>query len=542
MMSLACASPRGEGSGTRGEGGQGTRLRCSSFIARSSRPYSLALSPSARRSGITLTEILIAIMILGVGLVSLATLFPIGLLRLRDATRWSRSATLFETAASDAISRGLLSPNSFLAADYTNYYLNPNAPPYWYQTATSRYNPLIQDTAFYGGDWTVGAYTGAGGLGSAPYTQQLISGATLPVIPGGGLPFAYDPLWRYQTYSATNGTNGYYIGDTFEARFGYGLTTIRTDSDGHPPSAYGLQRLTNFNQIAVMPQSVYVPNIFVSQEDLVWQDPKVESYTINGISKANGGIGITAPSPLVPDLSPPASAGQGANGGSPSLDWRYSWMFTGQLSNAGNASTFTGNIVIFENRAFTISAPTNAPFTPAAHFGSYQVEGELVVEGVFGYSGNIVGANGPGTTPGYGTGADRTVLLRWPSGPTGMPDPVVRPGDWIADVTYERNATTMFTRFYGFGAKGTYTGLSNWANKGEWDNLPAQRCFWYQVQKANQPTTDPTLAGYRSMVVYVNQNLQARTVLGSPGAPKFINAALIAPNVVNVIPTTVFVR
>ena len=38
--------------------------------------------------GITLTEILIAIMILGVGLVSLATLFPIGLLRLRDATRY----------------------------------------------------------------------------------------------------------------------------------------------------------------------------------------------------------------------------------------------------------------------------------------------------------------------------------------------------------------------------------------------------------------------------------------------------------------------
>ena len=46
----------------------------------------IAREPHARsRRGITLTEILIAIMILGVGLVSLATLFPIGLLRLRDA-------------------------------------------------------------------------------------------------------------------------------------------------------------------------------------------------------------------------------------------------------------------------------------------------------------------------------------------------------------------------------------------------------------------------------------------------------------------------
>ena len=37
-----------------------------------------------RRAGITLTEILISIMILGIGMVSLATLFPIGLLRLRE--------------------------------------------------------------------------------------------------------------------------------------------------------------------------------------------------------------------------------------------------------------------------------------------------------------------------------------------------------------------------------------------------------------------------------------------------------------------------
>ena len=46
------------------------------------------------RRGITLTEILISILIMGVGLVSLATLFPIGLLRLREAQRQTRSAYL----------------------------------------------------------------------------------------------------------------------------------------------------------------------------------------------------------------------------------------------------------------------------------------------------------------------------------------------------------------------------------------------------------------------------------------------------------------
>jgi prepilin-type N-terminal cleavage/methylation domain-containing protein len=47
-----------------------------------------------RRSGVTLLEVLIAIFILGVGLVSLATLFPIGLTRLANAARNSRSALL----------------------------------------------------------------------------------------------------------------------------------------------------------------------------------------------------------------------------------------------------------------------------------------------------------------------------------------------------------------------------------------------------------------------------------------------------------------
>ena len=38
-------------------------------------------------------------MILGIGLVSLATLFPIGLLRLREAQRQSRSAFLSESVS-----------------------------------------------------------------------------------------------------------------------------------------------------------------------------------------------------------------------------------------------------------------------------------------------------------------------------------------------------------------------------------------------------------------------------------------------------------
>src|SRR5271166_1665061 len=88
-----------------------------------------SLAPS--RAGITLTEVLLGIMILGVGLVSLATLFPIGLLRLRQAQRLSRSAYLVESAAADVAARGLLNPSSFAYADFLNV-LNAPILPRWY--------------------------------------------------------------------------------------------------------------------------------------------------------------------------------------------------------------------------------------------------------------------------------------------------------------------------------------------------------------------------------------------------------------------------
>ena len=65
-------------------------------------------------------------MILGIGLVSLATLFPIGLLRLRDATRYTRSALLLQTAAADASSRGLFYGPSFQYAETST-----TSSPHW---------------------------------------------------------------------------------------------------------------------------------------------------------------------------------------------------------------------------------------------------------------------------------------------------------------------------------------------------------------------------------------------------------------------------
>ena len=102
-------------------------------------------------------------------------------------------------------------------------------------------------------------------------------------------------------------------------------------------------------------------------------------------------------------------------------------MITAQQNNSANGAAFEGNIVVFENRPFSIDNGV--------------VAGETVVEGVFGASSNVWPKGGPG----YGAGVDRTVLLRWFAT---QPDPVVKVGDFIADVTYERNQTVVLSRFF----------------------------------------------------------------------------------------------
>jgi type II secretory pathway pseudopilin PulG len=485
--------------------------------------------PRSGSAGITLTEILISIMILGIGLVSLATLFPIGLLRLREGARYTRSAYLAESAAADMAARGLLNSNSFTFADRLN--VSPNYTlPIWYPTFANPtvpggYSPLIQDSGF-------GAIAATPAYGPfIPYNPANPDPNAGISARGNGLPFAYDPLWRFQTGIYLDPINN----TTPEARFGSGIHTMRTESDGHFASAHGLQRLTNFNRFSVtvagtvypvMTSAASIPSIFISPEDYIWQEGANASY----VMASDLTTPVVTPSPVLPDMNLAQYKDSTGTIVIPTFtnDWRFSWMVTAQQASSATGAAFDGNLVIFENRPFSITHVQNL----TANY--FQVDGETVVEAVYGASKNVFPVGGPG----YGAGADRTVLLRWPNT---QADPVVKVGDWFADVTYERNENLVVSRF---SQTGTWPviGVPNPLNNNEWDNLPAQRCFWYQILKLNPPADDPNLAGYRSMTVYVDRKLNAKTLLNGTGQPIFQNAALICPFVVNVIPQTFFVR
>jgi hypothetical protein len=450
------------------------------------------------RAGITLTEILISIMIMGVGLISLATLFPLGILRFRAAAWNSRSALLRDTAISDLQARNLLVKSSF--------------PATWYS-----FDPLSQDPL----DPLAPVFNTALAI---PFSAD---GGAFRTDAGPGLPFCYDPLWR-QLSGVKPRTAATAALKPPEARFANGIGFLRTDPDGGIASAAGLQRITNlpvldqwgtaFANATPVPAKTasdwfkMVGDVFASPDDLVYQKSSANVNAFQGQGN-----------PLAVDLSTtdPFTGLQ-----VPMNDWTYTWMFTGQQTQVGSqvgtalpegSSDFVGNVVVFYNRPFGIE--------------NGFANGEQVVEAIWGYSTNVVGfANAAtGGTNFYPNGDNRQVLLRWPAT---QPDPDVRLGRWIADVTYERT----FALDVGL-PKGRFAGAQ----------YPGQRCNWYRIARKTTPEADlkgfPGDPGpYRRMVVTLDSPVQAKTPVVSTGtsvSPAHIEAALISPHAINVFPAAI---
>ncbi len=405
------------------------------------------------RPGITLTEILISIMILGIGMVSLATLFPIGLLRIRAAEQASSSVKTGKLAINEIGVRNLFDKANF------NFYSGLVGVP-------------------------IDVWTTDGGPGAVPGPPILYNGVQR--FYGAGLPVAYDPLW-WSVIGRTPTLNNF--------RFGASTYTMTADPAGSTsrPAADGLQRLTG-SSVPLGP----LEGIFVAPDNFVTQP--------NGGPNMPPPTGPAAPaeltgaSPLVPDLS----------SGNLQFDYAYTWMFTGQQSDAGDYSVFDGSIVVFNNRPFGVEGTT--------------VTGERVVEAVFAPG----KPNAAAPTYTYSTGDPRVVWLRWPNT---QPDPAVAVGSWIADVTYGASPADDNARNGNLPPPPT-------------PSYPHQRCFWYQVARRADADVDPTNNAFRRMTVTLASPVRAKTLLRNDGSgtPAYTNAALLCPSVVNVFPRTFYNR
>ncbi|GAC1335715.1 MAG: hypothetical protein NVSMB14_03170 [Isosphaeraceae bacterium] len=435
-------------------------------------------------AGITLVEILISILIMGIGLISVASLFPIALLRVRDAQRNQRSVLLAKSAESEILARDMLNLQ-------------------WFTNSYYAYDPFAM--------------------------EGIQGGANLAAFPGygPGLPICYDPLW-WEVVDQSRGVNP----SNFDGRFGAatdlkGNAMVRSTANEQSPSAFGLPRLTNFMSVAnpavqnlanygvIWPftypiGTVNSPDvggqIFASQDDPVLQKDGPPSAQ----NPQYAGVG----SPIIPAFTP-INQGNGVILPQTSNDWQYSWMFTGRRTDVNDLTVYNGEIVLFQNRAFGI-APVSTP-----NGGALNVPiGERVVEAIFGYSTAVnpyININGGS----YGIGDARIVLLRWPAN---QEDPKgLSPGHWIADVTYERYQSRLTSKF---GPQ----------------NYPGQRCYWYRIAKVDPVSFDPIVPGYRRKIITLATPVQAKTLITQGGEPVYVNVALINPYVVNVIPRVFYSR
>lgn len=452
-------------------------------------PGAESLVPRSARRGVTMTEVLIAIMILAVGMTSLMTLFPIGLMKIREARRNNRASLLAENVASDLKTRDLLNRYSFAST------LNASGV-----TGGMLFDPWSKD---------IQALYDTANAGNV-IEIQTATGMGLPIV------CCYDPLF-YSNLAYTMSPVFTSMSQIVNPEFRFGRARgndLRQDPDGSRPSAMGLPRLTNIWPALAAPNAGpsmgninSVASIFVSQDDPVFPEFENDALPTGGRQ-----------SPILPLVDSASTGSFYMN------DWDYSWIFTGK---SRDRNVFEGDMVVYNKRPFGVNTDTNNNITG--------INGERVVEGIFGL-GSVPLTTNNGTM-GYAAGQSRKVLLMWPK-VDGAERPEIKVGGWIADVTYEPYLTTTVSRF-----------LQDFDSDGRPDvQYPGQRCHWYRVVQKSDVTdpwvADPGLSSLTNMeavVVTVDRPVISKTLLKKNGAgyaPVHVNAALVAPEVVAVFPIT----
>lgn len=143
------------------------------------------LRPTVSRRGISLLEVLIAIMVLSIGLLGLAALIPVGKFEVAQTMIVDRGATLGRLVARDLQIRGLLSPERCL-------YLNPGGPAS--QAPVSYTNIGVPGPASNSMGWLTN-------LGSAPLIMMplCIDPLTIAYPPNLALPSTPHATFPYRT-------------------------------------------------------------------------------------------------------------------------------------------------------------------------------------------------------------------------------------------------------------------------------------------------------------------------------------------------------
>ena len=271
------------------------------------------------------------------------------------------------------------------------------------------------------------------------------------------------------------------------------------------PAPMVSQRLTNFNRpgyttprartLPSCPPRISVPNIFVSPEDVVWQEATNTNnvYTIGGVAGARGTpSSVAPPARSCPTCNTPSSLGAAHQRLAVHLDDHgpaEQRVQRRRRSTGTSSSSRTGRSL---DRSGT-TASTRPPARPWSRASS---------------------ATARRSSPPHGL-QPRLRRRRRPdraasAGTATQPDPVVKVGDLIADVTYERIQNTVTAASCQHQRR---CGRAQPAEQRRMGQPAGAAVLLVPGPEGDaRPRIDPTHPGgpYRSMVVYVNRKLEAQ--------------------------------
>ena len=453
-----------------------SRTHCRRLITRERDGY-------VARAGVTLTEVLMSLMIMSIGVVSVATLFPISALRTLEASKQTSSTIARFTSESwiDTLPELIHNPDDGISKALSPYSTEPFASKYDGR-AFRNHNYVVDPYGYLAGDPSVQTFFGN------------LSGAAPPA--------SFNPMTRY-----SGGFIDPVVATTFVTQPDNWKVVVESQADGGTPTG-----VTSVN----LASDADLSSINLSNPDVVY---RAVIFNVDGDrSQVRTPLtGITLSPPTVTWATALPTLFNNGNIGKVRIESSeefYTWMWSVRKHSNGPASV---DAVIFFRRGFNPEYEQiyDASFRKIS-LGSNGVPGADGTNGTNADDDFLGVANDVGEIgyPNTDDGPNNIVTIRWPDG---MKEPVIKRGGYIFDTAngfwYRIRASQNET--YTAGAPG-YTTVQLVLDEAIKANNNDQDWNGNAVQDTASPPLPPTAL---------------------PEAPiVYRGGAILHPNVANVFP------
>lgn len=308
-----------------------------------------------RRTGTTLTEVLMSLLIMSIGIVSVATLFPISALRTLEANKQTNSAiaSFNANAAIDARPELIHNPDDGIPESTSLFNIEPPATKY-----TSRINPVF-GSAFRGTNYVVDPWGFYELLNPLNTEFGNIGGTTLPTFPASrrvrrfrafltdasqaALFVSQPDNWKLVSEDIAIGTTPAPSGGIHSVTLDTAadLSSVSISTTG--PVVYRMYRAVIFNVAGTNSETRYVTSANPATNQVFW----TEDVNLNGT--LDGGEDLNSNGALD---HYPLPVGFNSNVGQVRIDVAdqvYSWMLTVRKASTGRCSV---DAVVFFKRGF----------------------------------------------------------------------------------------------------------------------------------------------------------------------------------------------